>query len=105
MPSSLVLGALVAGVAATILAIITMIGNHFVLQRQMQVLALITRVRADLRQLAELGQLDRQSLAYLQEQDQTITQHVNEGFRRLERELRLHTGSNLLHSGGRPDVP
>lgn len=62
------------------------------------------RILADLRHLQKLSQLDRQTLQYLQEQDQTITHHVNEGMRRLERELRMHTGSNLLHTGGPPDV-
>lgn len=61
------------------------------------------RILADLRQLQQLSRLDRETLAYLQEQDQTITHQVNEGMRRLERELHMHTGSNMLHAGG-PDV-
>jgi hypothetical protein len=71
---------------------------------QKQILANERRILADLRQLRELGQLDRETLANLAEQDQTITHHVNEGMRRLERELRMHTGSNLLHTEGPPDV-
>lgn len=49
--------------------------------------------------------VDAQSLAHLAEQDQTITHHVNAGFERLERELRSHTTSDLLHAPERADVP
>lgn len=102
MSRELVVGAIAAGVAATILAIATLLSSYLVLRRQLQVLAMLVRLRGELRQHRELT---GESLAHLKEQDQTITHHVNEGMRRLERELRLHTGSNLLHSGGPPDVP
>ncbi|HKV86936.1 MAG TPA: hypothetical protein VJT78_02950 [Candidatus Dormibacteraeota bacterium] len=69
---------------------------------QRQILANERRILDDLRQLRELGQLDRETLANLAEQDRTITHHVNEGMRRLERELHRHMASNLLHAGGPP---
>lgn len=95
-PYELVVGAIAAGVAATVLAIATMISSYFVLRRQLQVLAFLTQIRSDLgRQYDHLEGLDSRHVALVGDVAR-LEGDVAE-LRGVRAELRRHATSSILH--------